>query len=266
MTLKKNSLQILLALYSKSVGVVVSFTQEQLELLVTDLSTSGMRSLLYRLRQLGCISTLDLESGVHYYLTQKGAEALIRRIPALRLRDHEWSGVWHQIVFLNAPTVDPAFRNIRNFLQSRNAILITRGVYLIPDFISEDLQQQFKLNDAHSEYGGSVFLTVVGGWGNDVTIRTLITLNGLEDLHVTYSSISKDIDDLLSIISVKQRLTDRSKLEIAMVFARFWEVLGEDGGVSGSLQMHSITPHSLLQRVQNLVLHASSSGKPNLYY
>lgn len=223
--MKKNTQKILIALYSSTEPLRKRLKVETLNLVTPDLTDGGRRSLLHVLKKNGLIHSERVLGSTSISISEYGANQLEAQFPALSSKWDQWQGNWDCLVFTQAPKGDKQFRYLRSLLVEEGSVAVSRGVYIAPFAFSQRV-----LNECKEMYRNSVLIFSVGEW-KLAPIRTLIVEKyGLLDLVETYSGISKEVTRLLISIDTNNRLTDKDKTDINLVYDRLRDALSEDLG------------------------------------
>ncbi len=246
--MKSNTQKLLVSMYPPSSHATLTLTQAQVGVFLPELTVAGLRSALYRLIDKGLVKNLSLEGGQQYYLTSRGSELVSRLFPALDFDPDQWQGKWLQVVFLAGPSHDRDFRLLRSMLNQKGAHAIARGVYLLPELSSDDFIKWCK-----NGYQDSIQIQRISSWEMGGETEWIIRSFELESITTAYSGVSKEIERLLGTLKRGVRLTQREKMQIPLVFDRFWEVLGVDCGITPQFINDCPHPRATLGGLQHLV-------------
>lgn len=196
-----------------------------LNVVIPNLTEGGKRSLLHVLKKNGLINSERVLGTTSIGITQHGIKALEDQFPALSSKWDAWTDNWDCLVFTQAPKSDKQFRYLRTLLVSEGAVSISRGVYASPFSFSERVTQE-----CSDMYRDSILMFSVGSW-KIASLRSLVIERyGLLDVVESYSGISNDVSRLLTSVDTNNRLLDRHKIEINLVYDRLVDVLQEDPG------------------------------------
>jgi DNA-binding transcriptional regulator PaaX len=209
----------------------------------------GLRSLLHHLAKAGVFSQEKLQKEVRYYLTDDGAEQLKAVFPALDARWDTYAGEWECIVFQEAPNSDPQFRYLRSQLVAERAIQLSRGVYCVPGSLSDVVSVLCK-----KMYRDSVSIFSVGSWKLGFERSTVIRNLSLGDLSTAYSSISREVDQLLAVLAAQGSLTDQHIGTFLSACDRFRDTVQEDTGILAYYYPNGATARSVLAQLQQVFL------------
>lgn len=220
--MKENSKRILLFLYP-SENQPVWFNLAELQNLVPNLSHAGLQSALFLLdkKELIRIDKTQVES--KYSLSSYGQSYLEDLFPALCESSEKWQGDWSLLIFLEAPKTDKNFRYLRSYLTQNKAVALTRAVYLYPGLISEKIKA-----DLERSYKNSVLVLKVSKWLFGDDFKVIGQKAQLNDLFELYSSISKELDRLISLRSNEKSFTQQEKISFFSALSRFLSVLSTD--------------------------------------
>jgi DNA-binding transcriptional regulator PaaX len=252
--MKKNTRKILLLLYpvtddsqtKTEEKPMLSF--KQLRFLLPGLSMAGFKSLLFYLEKNEYLFKQELNKEVFYSLTNYGKDELERQFPALSLARRQWSGQWTMIVFLQAIKSDQNFRYLRTFLLKNGCVALTRGIFLFPGQLSD-----LVLAELNNRYRQGVMVYQLG---NCIVGEELIVIGqkiSLADSLKIYSSISREVDELIEITAQIKKLKDQHKLAFYSIFDRFEAFLLEDSGLLKHYYPQVEGPLSILNKLQKLV-------------
>lgn len=196
-----------------------------LNIVLSDLTEGGKRSLLHLLKKSGLINSERVLGSTSVGITQHGIKALEDQFPALSPKWDMWQGSWDCLVFVKAPKSDSQFRYLRSLLVAEGAISISRGVYASPISFSEKVTRE-----CEQMYRESILMFSVGSWKIASLRSLIIDKYGLLDTVESYSGIINDVTRLLTVVDAKKRLTDRYKTELNLVYDRLTDILTEDPG------------------------------------
>lgn len=220
--MKENSKKILLFLYP-SENEPVWFSFKELQSLVPNLSLAGLQSTLFLLDKKDLLRIDKTQAELSYSLSSYGKSYLEDLFPALCESDGKWQGDWSLIIFLEAPSTDKNFRYLRSYLTQNKAISLTRAVYLYPGLISDKIKA-----DLQRSYKNAVLVLKVSKWLFGDDFKIIGQKAQLNDLFELYSSISKELDRLISIKSNEKEFTQQEKISFFSALSRFLGVLDSD--------------------------------------
>lgn len=244
--MKENTKLLLLWLYCDRVGERWVSVQDVKKLL-SNLSDAGLKSLLFLLDKKQVILTEKIKDEQHVCITSNGKRMLEAQFPSILGLNEEWNGNWTQIVFLKPPNSDKNFRYLRKKLLSLNYIAISRGVFMHAGKLS---QQLIELCD--QLYKNSVLILSINKWefGDELSIMGFKSV--LSDVKDSYSSISREVDQLIDKINTQKGLTDSIQVEIYSVFNRYYKILTSDLGLINYYFPQEEKSLDLLNRIKNL--------------
>lgn len=220
--MKENSRKILLFLYP-SENEPMWFTFQELQGLVPNLSRAGLQSALFLLDKKELLRIDKTQAEPKYSLSSYGKSYLEDLFPALCESNEKWQGDWSLLIFLEAPKTDKNFRYLRSYLTQNKAIALTRAVYLYPGLISEKLK-----TDLQHSYKNSVLVLKVSKWLFGDDFKVIGQKAQLNDLFELYSSISKELDRLISVKTIDKSFTQQEKNSFFSALSRFLSVLDSD--------------------------------------
>lgn len=245
--MKENTKLLLVWLYSERIGERwVSF--REVEMLFPQLSQSGLRSLVFLLKKKSLVSLDERADGQYLCLTSHGKRALEVLFPAFSQERKEWGGEWSVLLFVEAPPSDNNFRYLRKQLLSNHWVTVKRGCYFYPGKIPERLLQ---LLDQLYRQSVLVFLAKDWSFGDETQIIGL--KDSLKDILDSYSSISREIHQLIEKIDGKKELTYAYKDEITSLLYRLYQTFEFDIGITRYYFPQEREGRSLLFDLQNAV-------------
>lgn len=254
--IKESSQKVLLALYAPDQPRPFVLSPAVFKELL-QLSESGFRSLLFSLEKKQFILSTSLgEPAVQ--LLPLGQQALTDLFPALRSDFESWQGDWQALVFLEAPTGDQNFRNLRRKLLELKAIPLTRGVYLYPGPVPALFRSELQVL-----YAQSVAILSVSQWqfGSNPAIE--VTHQNAEETFHMYSSVSTTLYELLTRKNHKKGLTLAEKNRLFSAFTMFWESIGLDMGFLGYYYPRKLSLLDVLKQFQEAFLLIHESNIPD---
>lgn len=223
--MKRNTKQILAWLYPEE-GSVRWVKKSELAWVMKDLTKGGLTSLLHYLQNQKKIVMESFSNEIQVSISSHGMRALETSIPVFSPQRREWRGDWTQVVFIQAPSNDAGFRFLRKLLLKYHGLVLARGIFLFPGNLPEEISTELR-----SSYEGAVSVMRLRDWafGDE---RSIMGQNfTMSDLSALYSSISKDINQLLIKNSSKKGFSDQSKLLFSSVFDRLFHSFENDPGL-----------------------------------
>ena len=223
MSLKPNTSRLLLFL---TITTWVEMDLMMLEMLLPDLTKSGVRSLLVYCQKMSWIKIENLQGKKRVYLTNYGKKELELQFPVFSSKVDQWRGEWELVMFLTPPKTDPQFRFLRNYLLARQGCVVSRGNYLMPSYMVGQL-----IEDVYQSYRKSVMIFSIKEWvfGDE---KTFISDNyHLLDLIDSYSGVSNEIDELLEKKKEGSFANDQQKKVFLSVFSRLASIIQKDSGL-----------------------------------
>lgn len=220
--MKENSRKILLFLYPTE-NEPVWFNFKELHGLVPNLSHAGLQSALFLLDKKDLLRIDRTQAEWQYSLSSYGKSYLEDLFPALCDSNEKWQGDWSLVIFLEAPSTDRNFRFLRSYLTQNKAIALTRAVYLYPGLINNKIQA-----DLQRSYKNAVLVFKISKWLFGDDFKIIGQKAQLNDLFELYSSISKELDRLISIKSNEKEFTQQEKISFFSALSRFLGVLDTD--------------------------------------
>jgi len=223
MSLKPNTSRLLLFL---TIDTWMEMNSQTLEMLLPDLTKSGIRSLLTYCQNMSWIKIDVLDGKKRVYLTNYGKKELELQFPVFSLKVDQWQGEWELVMFLTPPKTDPQFRFLRNYLLARQGCAISRGNYLIPSYMAGQL-----VEDVYQSYRKSVMIFSIKKWvfGDEKTY--LSDHYHLSDLADSYSGASNEINELLNKKNEGSFANDQQKKSFFSVFNRLVSTIQKDSGM-----------------------------------
>ncbi len=245
--------KLLLLLYNRDLHQSSRLKLTELEWLFPELSLDSRRSLVYLLVRRGWLSLFGGYSYGWLSLTRLGQQALEAKFPALSSFWDEWTGEWDQVVFLTPPASDKQFRYLRGLLLKQRAMPLTRGVYLWPSgFLSELPELFLKL------YPRSVLVFNLNKVIEGDLKPIVFDYYRLEELFQHYSSISRDVDRLLSAVRPKKRLIVKERGRVLNLLEKTLFCLQFDLGLTRFYLSDLPSPEELVLKLQIAVERLSS--------
>ncbi len=224
--MKKNSRILLLSLASSALGEEgIPFSLALL--LPIGNSPASKRSLLYYLGRQQCIWIERHQDILRVGLTAQGKRRLTGQFPALSVDATTTVPEWQLIVLKEAPKNDPHFRSLAALFNKSRVLRLARGVYTYPGKLPENLESQ--LNSLYSEK--HIARCTVNDWRSGLDRPVIVAYYDVENLSDIYSSISNEIDRLLSTYDGKKELLDRTIIQISSIVERLDSALVSDCGL-----------------------------------
>ncbi len=220
---------------------------DQLELLFPDYTPGGRRSLIYYLQQKHLLKTERQGRKSGFSLTTHGREAVEALFPALSER-FRGQLQWQAVIFIEAPRGDQHFRYLREQLLAKQAICLSRGVYLYPGPLPASLQAELR-----SLYVGAVQVLKIEQWEFGDEQAIVEEHYKLSDVVEILSGLSSEVEELLTNKKEQNSLTNKNKQQLFTVFDRLFEVLKNDAGLSSYYYPQTPTARKLLSDLQGLI-------------
>jgi len=246
--MKENSRKILLFLYP-SENELVWFSFKELHGLVSNLSHAGLQSTLFLLDKKDLLRIDKTQAEWKYSLSSFGKSYLEDLFPALSESNEKWQGDWSLIIFLEAANTDKNFRYLRSYLTQNKAISLTRAVYLYPGLISDKIK-----TDLQRSYKNAVLVLKVSEWLFGDDFKVIGQKAQLNDLFELYSSISKELDRLISVKSNNKAFTQQEKISFFSVLSRFLSVLSTDSALLKLYFPQVESARQLLSKLQKCLI------------
>ncbi len=225
MSLKQNSLKLLLCIYAAQHTAETGLSLPQLRELVPDITDTGSRSLIILMEKKKLIYRKRIFKVTSYHLTDLGVKALKDAFPSLNDSWAEWKGEWMAVSFLKAPTSDKQFRFLRTAVLADGALPLGRGLYVKANGFSKQV-----LHELEHSYQAAVTVFWIKEWLQGFDKPVIYTYYDLNDISGVLSGISSNIDRLLSIYSIEKRLNKKEKNEFIFDVDRFCQCLRESPG------------------------------------
>jgi len=221
--MKENSKKILLFLYPSLANEPTWLSFSKLQQLLPALTPSGLQSSLFLLDKKDFLRIDKTQADWRYSLSSYGQSYLEDLFPALLADRDKWRGDWSVVVFLEAPKTDKNFRYLRSYLTQNKAISLTRAVYLFPGTISDKI-----LNELQYSYKNAVLVLKVSQWLFGDEFKVIGQKAQLNDRFALYSSISKELDRLISIKANHKTFTQQENSNFFSALDRFLGILSTD--------------------------------------
>lgn len=245
--MKQNSQKILAWLYPVTDGSF-SMAQDDLQLLLPEMTPGGRRSLLHYLRGKHLLRSERLENKTYISLTSHGKALSAAEFRPFGNELSDWSGVWAVVIFLSPPKSDEGFRYLRQTLLENHFVSLSRGVYLYPGSIPQGVESLLQ-----ELYVGAVSVLEAQKWLFGDEREFINEKYALNDLAEVYSGISREINQLLNTESQQKGLIEKESKQIYSVFERLFAVLGNDPGLMKYYYPQVPTAKTLLQRLQRRI-------------
>lgn len=246
--MKQNTQKLLTWLYSPVEERSYAVDYRQLALILPDMTSGGRRSLVHYLTQKLLIRTERMSDKTLISLTPHGIDALVAQFPAFNEIHQQWQGQWSILIFRSGPKGDPHFRYLRQLLLDNHAFSLSRGVYLYPGELPEQV-----INVCKKMYVGAVVIVATHQWSFGDERRIINQHYLLSDLAEVYSGVSKEINQLLELKNNQKRLTKKSRLQIYSVFNRLFNILSQDPGFLHYYHPHVLTAPMLLKQLHSIM-------------
>ncbi|MFZ5376877.1 MAG: hypothetical protein ACOZAN_04415 [Patescibacteria group bacterium] len=245
--MKENSKKILLWLYP--VDATTRWVRKtDFEWLIPDLSSSGLRSLLFYLQHNEMISYEKVAGDDLISLTSYGKKAISDSFPVFSEERQAWHGDWIMVVFQQPPKMDASFRYLRKILLTTGFLSLARGVFIYPSELPDSIKELL-----HKLYRNSVAVIRFRQWAFGDERKIIGQKSGLIDQIELYSSISKELQQLLRKKMITGELNYQQKSALLSVFNRFYTLLTQDIGVSHHYFPQVITAGELLSEFKKLL-------------
>lgn len=194
--MKKHSRSLLLALAGESLqktGIPLTLA---LQLPIGE-TPAGKRSLIYYLARENQV-WLERHLGMLAVgITTQGSRRLKAEFPALSVTHSSAEPDWQLIVLKQAPKNDPHFRSLATLCAKYRVLRLARGVYAYPGLMPTALEMQLSTLYAESNLARAT----VKEWVSGLDRPVIVSYYDIENLSDIYSSVSKEIEQLLSINS-----------------------------------------------------------------
>lgn len=245
--MKKNTKKILFIL-SDVDGDQVKITLKTLREIFSNLSDGGFRSWLFQLEKQQLIYIDRVPERAYASLTSKG-ERLVRDLfPALDPQWEAWHGEWQLLLFLQAPSGDKQFRYLRQMVLQERGMPLARGAYLIPGAITRRLHLELQL-----KYADSVALCVVKDWVFGLEKPVILSYYDVTERASLYSSVSKEIDRLLTQNDTQKGLIKKHKELLYSELDRLFELVQDDPGFTHYYSPEVTSARAVLSKIHQLL-------------
>ncbi len=243
--MKKTAQKLLLALYPTDTKAVW-LDYDVLSFLTPEITAAGRRSLVAQVQKKSLVHVEHLQR-TKFRITQQGQHEIQAYFPAL-LGKEGWQGEWTFILFLSAPQQDPSFRYLRTLLLQRGAVIITRGGYVYPGLLPQEV-----LSLCQELYRDEVVITLLGKMIQGDIMALISHTYSLSDMFQTYSGISRETSSLIRRKQPLSELNNQQKDLIYTAFDRFFTALEQDPGILRYYYPDSPDPLSILNDFQDLL-------------
>lgn len=213
------------------------------------LSDGGFRSWIFHLKGEGLVFVEQRPEDQYAYLTSKGQRAVRQLFPCLNPQWDQWDGSWQLLLFLKAPKGDRQFRYLRQLLLTERAMPLSRGSYLLPMTCSERV-----MHECQMRYADAVAIGTVKNWLYGLEDPVIVSYYDLNAKALLYSSIGKDIMQLLTQIGAKKRLINTQKKQLLSQLDRLFECALDDPGFLRKYFPEVEDARALLPKVHQLLL------------
>ncbi len=242
--MKENAKKILLWLYSEDLRQPLVSSYDQLETVIPELSSAGMRSMVRYLASQQLVRTETVNNRTLVSLTRHGADRLKQEFPAFSYSPEQWQGRWSALVFLRAPHTDKGFRYLRTVLLEENALPVSRGTYVYPgEFPAKVLHLCQEL------YVGAVVIFSIAEWRFGDERSMMVDSFSLSAVAELYSGVSSETNRLLQVRNQQKGSYQTLKKDISSVFNRLFSALSQDTGLTQYYFRDVIKPSFLLEQL-----------------
>lgn len=246
--MKNTTKKILLALYPPEKQLFYRLSQESLKFLVPELTKEGFRSLVYLLEKKELLQSVVLEGTIYFISTDKAQQMIKAQFPALETLNEEVSLDWTVIVFSEPPKGDAQFRYLRTKVIQEGGMALARGVYVLATKLSAQFKQTIE-----SLYRDNVYMFSIGKWYFGAENPIIMKHFHISDTLNSYSSISKEVGELLVIFEAKKRLTNNAKEAFCNIYVRWFEILSEDRGLASRYFPQHVSGVQILRQFQQIL-------------
>jgi hypothetical protein len=251
---KSNSRKLLLALAGDELAQIGLPLKMVLQLPIGGTEKSR-RSLVYYLAKEGSVWLERHGEVLTVGLTALGQRRLIAQFPALQQVALSSSMAWQLILLKQAPVSDPHFRSLAVLCRKHQVLRLTRGVYAYPGQLPASLAAQL----AALYTDENLARCTVDAWVSGFDRPTIVAFYDLEHLSAIYSSISKEIDQLLAAISKNKEIIYQSISNISSVINRLESAFGSDAGLVASYFAETPRGMELVNRLGQLLARSAQS-------
>jgi len=199
---------------------------DELKFVLPDLSESGRQSLISYLVSKGEILTEKIGGELKVSLTAFSKKSLEEEFPAFSLDTDNWDSNWSLVCFLKSPKTDKNFRYLRNKLLFYKCIALSRGVFLFPGELPVSLTEML-----NKLYKTSVTVLKAQKFVFGDELMIIGQKIGIFDNVELYSSISKELRQLLMKKTTNKGLTGQQKKHFFSLFSRLMDVFDFDYGL-----------------------------------
>lgn len=242
--MRHNSQTILLLQYHSDPLRPILLSEAELSLALSEISLSGLRSLLYGLVKKQLISKQHRGTTSAYCLTSLGRDWCRQSFPALMSQTLAMT----ILISRKAPITDRGFHYLRQSCLRGGGLMMARGVYLFPLGVSPSLRNQIE-----KLYRNNVVLMRVSEIESGFDWQTITESSELWDVASVYSGISKDVSRLLSQNLTHKSMLDSQKKQISLLINQFILNLKNDTGLHTTSLPEKESPLFLLSQLQKLI-------------
>jgi DNA-binding transcriptional regulator PaaX len=225
--MKENARKILLWLYSDDLRQPFVSNYEQLQAVIPELSSAGMRSMVRYLSTQQLVRTETVNNRTLVSITRHGADRLKQEFPAFSYSPEQWKGKWSALVFLHAPPTDKGFRYLRTVLLEENSLAISRGTYVYPGEFPAKI-----MHLCQELYVGAVVIFSIAEWRFGDERSMMVDSFSLSAVAEMYSGVSNETNRLLQVRNQQKGSYQTLKKEISSVFNRLFSALSQDTGLT----------------------------------
>lgn len=257
--MKNTTRKLLLCLYqSDSSGARrVQIPGEAIDIICPGLSRSGRKSLLRLLVRRGWVLQLpQTDGGVLLSLTGIGKTALEAKIPALRPNSQVNGRTWTAILFCQSSKRDPQFRNLRRIIVTAGGTALSRGMYLFPGKVPNTVSGLVS-----ALYQKNVSMFTIGQWLFGKDPDNLVNSIELKQAIDTFSSVSKEASELLSILESENSLNSKRKRQLSSLVDRLQQAVESELFLSPSYLPEEIDLQKPIIIVQTILRQLFSTEK-----
>lgn len=224
--LKKNSRIVLLALSGAAVRDTGIPLSTLLELPIGSTVTSR-RSLIYFLAKANLLWIEHHEGSLVVGSTMQGRRQLTGQFPALLVAERPSELVWQVILLKQAPKSDPHFRSLATLCEKYRVLRLMRGVYVYPGALPAALELQL----ATLYTDTTIARLSVNEWVSGLDRPVIVSYYDIDNLSAVYSSISKEIDQVLIPYSENKESIYPAISTISSILNRLESALSSDSGL-----------------------------------
>lgn len=247
--MKNTTKKILLSMYFENITMPRYVSYQAISLLVPELTKEGLRSLIHLLEKKELIHTTKIKGTSYYSLTDQARKALKTQFQALTTNSEISVNLWKVIIFKTAPKGDPQFRYLRSKILHSGGVALSRGSFIF----TTDLSRQL-LHTLETLYNKNIYMFSVGEWYLGTQNPIISEQFHISDLINTYSSISREIDDLLIKFEAKKGLIGSLKNDFSSIYQRWFDTFSEDKGLMSVHFPHETSGVDVLKKLQHILL------------